>query len=93
MLIATLEVTLRAPWVHSLKEKRMVVKSLLARVRNKFNVSVAEISQQDVHQTIVVGVAGIAANTAQGDSILENVLSFIEANTDAEVVSVERECR
>ena len=36
---------LRAPWVHSLKEKRMIVKSLVAKLRNRFNVSAAEIDE------------------------------------------------
>lgn len=43
MRIVTLELTLRANWVHSLKEKRMIIKSLLAKLKNEFNVSVAEI--------------------------------------------------
>ena len=53
MLILSLKIKLHAPWVHSLKEKRMVVKSLLSKMRNKFNVAVAEVGEQDIHQTIV----------------------------------------
>ena len=49
--VLVLKIKLYAPWVHSLKEKRMVVKSLLAKIRNKFQVSVAEVEAQDVHQT------------------------------------------
>lgn len=41
--VLVLKIKLYAPWVHSLKEKRMVVKSLLAKIRNKFQVSVAEV--------------------------------------------------
>lgn len=93
MRIAVLEIELRAPWVHTLKEKRMVVQSLLARLRRKFNVSACETAEQDVHQTIVLGVAAVAADAAQGDSILDTVLSFVESATDAQVVSVEREFR
>ena len=39
-----------AEWVTSLKEKRMVVKSLVEKTKHKFNVSVAEIENQDIHQ-------------------------------------------
>ena len=46
MKIATMSFTLRAPWVHSLKEKRMIVKSLIAKLQNKFHVSAAEIDEQ-----------------------------------------------
>ena len=45
MLILSLKIKLHAPWVHSLKEKRMVVKSLLSKMRNKFNVAVAEVGE------------------------------------------------
>lgn len=89
MLVATLEIKLYAPWGHSLKEKRMEVKSLTAKIGNKFNVSVAETAEQDTHQTIVIGVAAIAA--AGADSILDHVLNFIESNSEAEIVSAERE--
>lgn len=91
MQIAVLTVRLYAPWVHSLKEKRMEVKSLLARLRNKFNVSAAEVGEQDTHQTIVVGIAAIAADSSQADSILDHLLNFIEASTEAEIMSVQRE--
>lgn len=93
MVIAVLTVKLRAPWVHSLKEKRSVLKSLLAKITNKFNVSAAEIDEQDTHQTLVIAVAAIAANHQLADSMMENIQSFIEQNTDAEVVGVETDYR
>jgi len=71
----------------------MEIKSLLTRIRDQFNVSVAEVGDQDVHQRITIAVAAIAANGAQADSILDNVIRFIEANSEALVVSVERERR
>ncbi|GAA0065357.1 hypothetical protein UT300002_01380 [Clostridium perfringens] len=43
MRVLNLKITLRASWVHSLKEKRMVVKSIVQRLKNKFNVSVGEV--------------------------------------------------
>ena len=50
MRVLNLKITLRASWVHSLKEKRMVVKSIVQRLKNKFNVSVGEVHEQDIHQ-------------------------------------------
>lgn len=91
--VAVLEVKLRASWVHSLKEKRMIVKSLLAKIRNKFQVSAAEIEEQDVHQIIVIGIAAIVPHNAQADSIMDEIINFIEYNTDAELVYEEREIR
>lgn len=93
MMIGTLEIKLYAPWVHSLKEKRMIVKSLIAKIRNRFNVSVAEVSDQDIHQSIILGFACVAANNALADSIMDHVISFIEENTEAEILQVNREIR
>ncbi len=90
MIIETVQIKLYAPWVHSLKEKRMVVKSLCARLRNKFNVSAAEVAAQDLHQTIVIGVAG---TVALADSVSDHVIAFIEENTEAEITEIGREIR
>lgn len=86
MKIAVLRIRLYAPWVHSLKEKRMVVKSLLAKIRNKFQVSAAEVEDQDIHQSIVIGVAAIVPHKAQADSMMEEIAGFVEQNTEAEIV-------
>ena len=91
--IAVAEIRLFIPWAHSLKEKRMVVKSLAERIRNKFHLSVSEIAEQDVHQVAVLGVAGIVADAAQGDSLLEQVVRFAQGNTDAEITAVHTEYR
>ena len=84
---------LRAPWVNSLKEKRMIVKSLTARLQNKFHVSAAEIDEQDTHQIIVIGVAAIVPHNAMADSLMESISLFVEENTDAEIIDEEREIR
>lgn len=89
MKVLLMRVTLRASWVHSLKEKRMVVKSIVQKSKNKFNISVSEIDEQDIHQTIVIGIAAVCGSSAQVDSTMENIITFIECNTDAEIVRVD----
>ena len=91
MRIATILFRLRAPWVHSLKEKRMIVKSLDAKLRNRYNVSAAEIDEQDTHQIIVIGVAAIVPHNAFADSLMEDISLFVEENTEAEIIGEERE--
>ena len=91
--VAVVTIRLYAPWVHSLKEKRMVVKSILAKVRNKFQVSAAETEDQDIRQSIVIAAASIAAHSAQADSIMDEIVRFVEQNTEAEIVGEEREIR
>ena len=93
VVVCVLTLRLYAPWVHSLKEKRMVVKSLLTRVRSKFNVSAVESGAQDAHARIVLSAAVLAANAAQADSIMEHVQAFVAASTEAEITSVELEQR
>ena len=91
MNILIMEVTLRASWVHSLKEKRMVIKSIVQKLKNKFNISIAKIESQDIHNTIIIGIAGICANSAQLDSTMEHIIAFIECNTEAEIIDIQRE--
>ena len=93
MIIGVATIKLYAPWVHSLKEKRMVAKSLMTRLQNKFNISVAETDAQDIHQTLVLSLACVAATTALADSMLDAALAFIEQNTDAQITYVLREFR
>jgi len=93
MQIAAMTFRLHAPWVHSLKEKRMVVKSLIARLQNRFHASVAEIDAQDTHQIIVIGVAAIVPFNAIADSLMDEISGFIETNTDAEILDEKRETR
>ena len=52
MTVAVMTFRLRVPWVHSLKEKRMIVKSLTAKLQNKFHVSAAEVMAMDVNTAI-----------------------------------------
>lgn len=91
MVVGAIRIKIYLPWVHSLKEKRRVVKSLSTRVKNKFNVSIAEIEDQNIHQSIVFGVACVTNNNAHADQILDKVISFIDGNTEGEVINIERE--
>ena len=93
MNIATITFRLHAPWVHSLKEKRMIVKSIIAKLQNKFHVSAAEIDEQDTHQIIVIGVAFIVPYNALADSIMDEISVFVEENTEAEILDEMREMR
>ena len=86
-------IRLRASWVHSLKEKRMIVKSLIAKLQNRFHVSAAEVDEQDTHQIIVIGVAAIVPHNALADSLMEEISLFVEENTEAEIINEEREIR
>lgn len=91
MVIGTMTLTLYAPWVHSLKEKRMVVKGICGKASAKFNISIAEVGAQDLHQTIIIGIACVTNEVSHAGIVLDNVLRFIESGTEAEVINIERE--
>ena len=91
MITGIITVKLYAPWIHSLKEKRQAVKSIIEKQRNKYNVSVIESDAQDIHQTIILSIAFLAGNSALSHSISEKICAFIEANTDAEMMEVKVE--
>ena len=93
MKILTIEVKLYAPWIQSLKEKRMVIKSLVAKLINKFHVSVAEIDAQDVHKTIVIGIAVIVDSQKRADQMEECIVNFIEDSTEAQILEIVSEIR
>ena len=93
MNIAAMTFKLHAPWVHSLKEKRMIVKSLVAKLQNKFHVSAAEIDEQDTLQIIVIGVAAIVPHNAYADSLMDEISLFVEENYEAEILDEQREVR
>ena len=93
MIIAAVTFRLHAPWVHSLKEKRMVAKSLITRLQNRFHLSAAEIDELDTHQIIVIGAAAIVPHNAMADSLMDEISAFVEANTEAEIVDEIREIR
>ena len=93
MIIAAVTFRLHAPWVHSLKEKRMVVKSLVTQLQNRFHVSAAEIDEQDTHQIIMIGAAAIVPHNAIADSLMDEISTFVEENTEAEILDEIREIR
>lgn len=91
MVIGCCEIKLRAEWTESLKEKRMIVKSIIDKAKHKFNISIAETDYQDIHQTIGIGFACVTNEAAHANSIIDNVVNFIERSTDAVIENIEIE--
>jgi hypothetical protein len=92
MIIGSCVLTLHLPVSRSLKAKRQVVKSVLARVRNEFNVSIAEVDSQDAWQVAVLGVACVSNSERYAREQLEAVVRFIEAQRpDAPLVKYDIE--
>jgi len=77
MNVGICRVELRLPENMSLKGKRQVVKSITARVRNKFNVSIAEVDNQDLWQLATIGVSFISNDGRYTNEVLSKVVDFI----------------
>lgn len=91
--VSVLLITLRfrAPWCHSLKDKRSEVKRIISRLRAAFNLSAVEAGHQDSHTLFDIAIAALAFGQAQADSIQESVLRLAQSVTEAEMVDVEVE--
>ena len=92
MIIGSLRIEIHIPTAHSLKDKRSVLKSLIARLQNEFNASVAEVDDQDLWQRGVVGVACVGGDTRYVEGQLNAIIRWIEQNRpDVTVLDVESE--
>ena len=80
MVVGICTVTLRLPGNGSLKGKRGVLKSLMARLRQEFNVSVAEVDSHDDWQRAVLGIACVSTDVAYAHGLLERAVQWIESN-------------
>ena len=78
MIIGACELTIHLPESHSLKDKRQVIKSIMARVRNHFEVAIAEVEDQDLWQIAKLGVSCVSNSKQHADEILGRVQRYIE---------------
>ncbi len=92
MHVGVARVSLRIPENDSLKGKRMVVRSITQRVRNRFNVAVAEVDTQDNHGMATLGITCVSGDQRHANEMLDKVIDFIEGERlDADVADVEME--
>lgn len=91
MHIGVCKIKLYLPESQSLKDKRRVIKSIITRLRNRFNLSIAEIEAQDMHQSAVLGVVSVANETKFVNQIISQSVKFIEENTSVVLIDYETE--
>lgn len=90
MFVGTCRVTLHIAMSQSLKDKRQVVRSVLQRLRNQFEVAAAEVDAQDLRQLAVLGLASVSNDAAHAEEILEHAVRYIEASRpDVEVTGMQ----
>jgi len=91
MIVGSLRVRLLVRESRTLKDKRQVVQSIKDRLRNSFNVSVAEVDALDHRQLVVLGLAMVSNETAHVRTALEQVVSALRAHPVAEFIDHEIE--
>lgn len=86
MRIASCTITLQLYGVHSLKGKRRILKSILARLPKQFNVAAAEIDHNDTWQTAVIALVTVGNDTRHLHSLLEKAVAWLEENRPDAVI-------
>jgi hypothetical protein len=81
---------LHLPAVHSLKEKRAVIRPILDGARNRFHVAAAEVDHQDQWQRAGLGIAAVAATVGHVEEVLDRVERFVWSFPEVEVIAAER---
>jgi uncharacterized protein len=92
MTVGVCRIRLRLAENHSLKGKRQVVKSIVSQVSNRFNVSVAEVEDQDLWQIATIAVACVSNDASVVNEVMSRVVNFIsQGRWDAEMLDYETE--
>lgn len=92
MNVGVCRIELRLPENQTLKGKRQVIKSIISRVRNKFNVSVAEIDNLDAWQLATIGVCYVSNDSRHANEVLSKVVEFVTGSRlEAEILDYQIE--
>ena len=89
MFTLSAKLTFYIPQSTSLKDKRQIRRSLIEKTRHKFNLAIAEIDTQDVHQTLTIGIAVVSNDAAHRQNAIDEIIRFMEAHADAELTATE----
>ena len=92
MNVGVCKITLRLPENHSLKGKRRVIASISSRLRGKFNVSVAEVDDNEAWQLATLGITCVSNSVRHTDEVLQSAVAYIESSReDLEVIALEQD--
>jgi uncharacterized protein YlxP (DUF503 family) len=90
MFVGTMELDLLLGDVHSLKEKRSIVRPIVAELRRRFDVAVAETGQPDLHRRAEIGVATVAADAGHCGEVLDRCERLVAARPEIDLLSARR---
>jgi uncharacterized protein len=93
MWLGALEFDLLLGDVHSLKEKRSMIRPLIAEVRKRFELSVGEVDHLELHRRTAIGVAAVSPDRAHLVEVLDAVEQLVAYRPEVELLSVRRTLR
>ncbi len=91
MIVGVLTAQLHMHGINSLKEKRSIVKSLLGRLKSRFNISISEVDHQDEKTSAVVGIAVISNDTRFINQQFDSIIDFMRGDGRFYLGAIERE--
>ncbi len=91
MMVAVVRLELSIPHANSLKEKRRALSSIIERLKARYNVSVAEVGEQEQWQRAIVGVALVAGDGGHAREQADRVVGFVQSHLEGEVCRAEIE--
>ena len=91
MVVGVCQLDVRIPENHSLKEKRHILRKLTDRVRNRFNVAISEVGDNDLWQRAQIGFCTVSNDRRHINSSLDKVVDYIENMYLVEILSTEME--
>src|SRR6058998_264391 len=90
MYVGTLEFDLLLGDVHSLKEKRSIVRPIVAELRRRYDVAAAEVGHLDLHRRALVGVSLVAPDAAHCGDVLDECERLVAGRPEVELLSARR---
>ena len=90
MYVLSAKLSFYIPHAYSLKDKRQISRSLMEKTRRRYNVTIAEVDTQDMHQSLTLGIAVASGNMTHAQRSLDEIIRFMEMNEEAELRGIEK---
>lgn len=86
------KIKIHIPENHSLKGKRRIIKSIISRLRNQYNISIAEVADNDLWQLATIGMSYVSNSQNNTVDVLDSILKFVRQNyPEVEIIDCEKE--
>ena len=89
MYTASAKLSFHIPQANSLKDKRQVCRSLIDKTKRRYNVSIAEVDMQDVHQRLCIGIAVVSGENSHAEKSLDGIIRYMEEHSNADLYDIE----